>query len=158
MTEPQPGPPPNKLLGLELLRFVAAIAVVVWHYSHFSYIADSPVNLFMNRLPLYGLLQPFYEAGEYAVWVFWCISGFIFFWKYRDAITDRSISGGTFFVLRLSRLYPLHLATLAAGSDSLQPVYFHLNGSLLCLSGRRRPAFPAADVHGQRLSTWRQFQ
>jgi peptidoglycan/LPS O-acetylase OafA/YrhL len=99
--------------GLELLRFVAALAVIVWHYSGFSYVADSPVNLFKNRLPFYGLLQPLYETGEYAVWALWCISGFIFFWKYRDAIADRSIGCGRFFVFRLSRLYPLHLVTLA---------------------------------------------
>jgi peptidoglycan/LPS O-acetylase OafA/YrhL len=127
MTEPQSSAPPNKLLGLELLRFVAALAVVVWHYCEFSYVADSPVNLFKNRLPFYGLLQPLYETGEYAVWVFWCISGFIFFWKYRDAIADRSIGGARFFVFRLSRLYPLHLVTLALVAI-LQPVYFHLNG------------------------------
>jgi peptidoglycan/LPS O-acetylase OafA/YrhL len=127
MTEPPSSAPPNKLLGLELLRFVAALAVVVWHYCEFSYVADSPVNLFKNRLPFYGLLQPFYETGEYAVWVFWCISGFIFFWKYRDAIADRSIGGARFFVFRLSRLYPLHLVTLALVAI-LQPVYFHLNG------------------------------
>jgi peptidoglycan/LPS O-acetylase OafA/YrhL len=70
-------------------------------------------NCSCNRLPLYGLLQPFYEAGEYWVWLFWCISGYIFFWKYRDAIHDRSTGGWIFFLLRLSRLYLLHLVTLA---------------------------------------------
>ena len=99
-------PPPNKLLGLEALRFLAALAVVLWHYVHFAYVADQPVDLVREHLPLYGLLRPFYEAGKYGVWVFWCISGFIFFWKYRDAISDRSMRGWTFLVYRLSRLYP----------------------------------------------------
>jgi peptidoglycan/LPS O-acetylase OafA/YrhL len=119
--------PATKLPGLELLRFVAAFAVLIWHYQHFAYVADKAVDLATSRLPLYGLLQPFYEAGEYGVWLFWCISGYIFFWKYRDAIHDRSTGGWTFFVLRLSRLYPLHLATLALVAI-LQPVYFRLNG------------------------------
>ena len=117
----------NKLLGLEALRFVAAFAVLIWHYQHFAYLADKPVDLFRDQLPLYGLLQPFYEAGQYGVWVFWCISGFIFFWKYRDTISDRSMPGWTFFVFRLSRLYPLHFVTLIIVTV-LQTVYFRQHG------------------------------
>jgi len=117
----------NKLLGLEVRRFVAAFAVLIWHYQHFAYVADRPVDLFRDQLPLYGLLRPFYEAGQYGVWVFWCISGFIFFWKYRDAIADRSMPGWTFFVFRLSRLYPLHFVTLIIVAV-LQAVYFRLHG------------------------------
>ncbi len=127
MPEKLTSPPTSKLLGLELLRFVAAFAVLIWHYQHFAYVADKAVDLTRTSLPLYGLLQPFYEVGEYGVWLFWCISGYIFFWKYRDTIHDRTTDGWTFFVLRLSRLYPLHLATLALVAI-LQPVYFHLNG------------------------------
>lgn len=44
--------------------------------------------------------------------IFWCISGFIFFWKYQDSIADHQISPRKFFILRFSRLYPLHIATL----------------------------------------------
>jgi peptidoglycan/LPS O-acetylase OafA/YrhL len=117
----------NKLLGLEALRFVAAFAVLIWHYQHFAYLADKPVDLVRDRLPLYRPLQLFFEAGEYGVWVFWCISGFIFFWKYREAISDRSMRGWTFFVFRLSRLYPLHIATLIIVAI-LQAVYFRLHG------------------------------
>jgi len=122
-----PTPPANKLLGLEALRFVAAFGVLIWHYQHFAYVADKPVDLARDRLPFYSLLQPFYNAGEYGVWIFWCISGFIFFWKYRDAIFDRSIGGWTFFVSRLSRLYPLHFATLMTVAI-LQGIYFRLHG------------------------------
>jgi peptidoglycan/LPS O-acetylase OafA/YrhL len=127
MPEQTKPPLANKLLGLEALRFVAAFAVLIWHYQHFSYLADVPVDLVRARLPLYALLRPFYEAGEYGVWVFWCISGFIFFWKYRDAIFDRSVPGWTFFVFRFSRLYPLHLATLIAVA-TLQLFYFRMHG------------------------------
>ena len=125
-----PGTPnstPNKLLGLEALRFLAAFAVLIWHYVHFSYVADEPVGLVRNQLPLHDLLQPFYSAGKYGVWVFWCISGFIFFWKYRDAISDRSMRGWTFFVYRLSRLYPLHIVTLLMVA-LLQGIYFRSHG------------------------------
>jgi peptidoglycan/LPS O-acetylase OafA/YrhL len=117
----------NKLLGLEALRFVAAFAVLIWHYQHFAYLADKPVDLVMSDLPLYGVLHLFYEAGKCGVWVFWCISGFIFFWKYRDTIFDRSMRGWTFFVFRLSRLYPLHFVTLLLVAI-LQSVYFRSHG------------------------------
>jgi peptidoglycan/LPS O-acetylase OafA/YrhL len=125
--ELRPTAPANKLPGLEVLRFLAALTILVFHYRHFAFIADKPVDLAKDRLPFYGLLHFFYDAEPYGVWVFWCISGFIFFWKYRDAIADRSIDGWTFFVLRLSRLYPLHLMTLLLVAI-LQPIYFDLNG------------------------------
>jgi peptidoglycan/LPS O-acetylase OafA/YrhL len=121
-----PGPA-NKLLGLEVLRFLTAFAILVFHYRHFAFVADQPIGLVNDRLPLYRLLHVFYDFGRYGVWIFWCISGFIFFWKYRDAISDRSVGGWKFFVLRFSRLYPLHIATLLFVA-LLQPLYFKLNG------------------------------
>jgi peptidoglycan/LPS O-acetylase OafA/YrhL len=59
--------------------------------------------------------------------VFWCISGFIFFWKYRSLIADGLVSGRKFFVLRFSRLYPLHLVTLFLVAV-LQLVHHRING------------------------------
>jgi peptidoglycan/LPS O-acetylase OafA/YrhL len=120
-----PGPA-NKLLGLEVLRFLTAFAILVYHYRHFAF-ADKTVGLVDDRLPLYRLLHVFYDGGPYGVWIFWCISGFIFFWKYRDAIADRSVGGWKFFALRFSRLYPLHIATLLLVA-LVQPLYFNLNG------------------------------
>ncbi len=117
----------NKLLGLELLRFLTAFAILVFHYRHFAFVGDREVDLVPDRLPLHWLLVPFYDSGPYAVRIFWCISGFIFFWKYRDAIANRSLDGWRFFVLRFSRLYPLHLATLLLVAV-LQPLYFQING------------------------------
>ncbi len=113
----------NKLLGLEGLRFLATFSVLIWHYQHFAYLGDKASGLTRSELPFYDLLFPFYEIGEYGVWIFWCISGFIFFWKYRDAISGRSVGGWTFFVFRLSRLYPLHFVTLLLVA-LLQPIYY----------------------------------
>jgi peptidoglycan/LPS O-acetylase OafA/YrhL len=132
----------DKLLGLEGLRFLATLAVLIWHYQHFAFVGDKPVDLIKSELPYYGGLFPFYEAGRYGVWVFWCISGFIFFWKYRDAISDRSISGWTFFVFRLSRLYPLHFMTLMLVA-LLQPIYFTLNGYFFVYPNNDIPHFVA---------------
>jgi peptidoglycan/LPS O-acetylase OafA/YrhL len=116
----------NKLLGLELLRFLTAFAILVFHYRQFAFIGDREVGLLQDRLPLYWLFGPLYFGGPYAVRMFWCISGFIFFWKYRDAVADRLLDGWRFFVLRFSRLYPLHFATLLLVA-ALQPLYFEIN-------------------------------
>jgi len=101
----------GKLLGLELLRFVAAFAVLVWHYQHFAF-NGAAIMVDRAQQPFYGLLRPFYEYGWYGVQVFWSISGFIFFWRYRDSVAQGAVGAWRFFVLRFSRLYPLHLATL----------------------------------------------
>jgi peptidoglycan/LPS O-acetylase OafA/YrhL len=119
--------PANKLLGLELLRFLTAFAILVYHYRQFAFVGDEEADLFLDQLPFHCLLGPLYESGPYAVRIFWCISGFIFFWKYRDAIADRLLDGWKFFVLRFSRLYPLHVATLVIVA-ALQPLYFQIHG------------------------------
>jgi peptidoglycan/LPS O-acetylase OafA/YrhL len=135
-------PQAHKLLGLEGLRFLATVAVLLWHYQHFAFVAGSSVNLTRSELPFYRALFPFYEAGEYGVWFFWCISGFIFFWKYRAIVADRTIDGWTFFVYRLSRLYPLHFATLLLISV-LQPVYFAQHGFFFVYQNNDVPHFVA---------------
>lgn len=118
---------PGKLLGLELVRFVCALAVLVWHYQHFYHMAGSPAYV-RDAQPLYWLLAPFYQLGLYGVQFFWGISGFIFLWKYGQLIADGLVGGGKFFVLRFSRLYPLHLVTLLLVA-MLQPTYTALTGA-----------------------------
>jgi len=112
MTRPSPSTAPHALLGLELLRFACAISVLVWHYQHFYYVGGAPVGFEVTAQPLYGLLKPFYEAGWLGVQAFWCLSGFIFFWKYAQPVARGQVGVRHFAVLRFSRLYPLHLATL----------------------------------------------
>ncbi|MFL6708392.1 MAG: hypothetical protein ACJ8HI_09315, partial [Massilia sp.] len=74
---------PAKILGLELVRFLCAFAVLVYHYQHFAYVGAHAEGLDRSTLPFYHYLRLFYECGFYGVQIFWCISGFIFFWKYR---------------------------------------------------------------------------
>jgi peptidoglycan/LPS O-acetylase OafA/YrhL len=138
--KPPPSEDTNKLLGLEALRFLTAFAILVFHYRHFSFVADKPVGLVPERLPLYDLLQPMHDSGAFGVWVFWCISGFIFFWKYRDPIAGRTIGGWKFFALRFSRLYPLHLVTLLVVA-LLQSVYFNLQGYFFVYQDNDLPHF-----------------
>lgn len=116
-----------KLIGLEVLRFLSAVAVLVWHYQHFWFVGADPVDFERRAQPLYTYLSAFYEWGMYGVQVFWLISGFIFFWKYLEKINGSRVSGWQFFVLRVSRLYPLHLLTFAIVA-ALQFQYHELTG------------------------------
>lgn len=120
----------SKLLGLEIIRFAAALSVLIWHYRHFFYVGDQPVNMVVEQQPFFSVFKLFYEYGYYGVQVFWCISGFIFFWKYREMLTERLMSPMKFFVLRFSRLYPLHVVTLLLVA-ALQLVYFNGHGNYL---------------------------
>lgn len=125
MTAPRP---PRRLHSLDVLRGAAALSVVLWHWQHFF----APLNplgapFATERQPLFGLLSFFYRHGASAVQLFFCLSGFIFFWLYAEAVASRQMPFGRFAMLRLSRLYPLHFATLllvAAG----QGVYWRLAG------------------------------
>ena len=109
--------------GVEILRFISAFAILVWHYQHFNYPLVSPE--IKSTQPYYDYLKFFYNYGYMGVNFFWCISGFIFFWKYGDTI--KNIKFSKFFLSRFSRLYPLHFLTLFLVLF-LQNIYLFLNG------------------------------
>jgi peptidoglycan/LPS O-acetylase OafA/YrhL len=127
-TSPAGSNPDDKLIGIELLRFVSAVAVLVFHYQHFAFTGGEQVNFVAGDQPFYPALRLFYNYGFYGVQVFWCISGFIFFWKYGRAIPAGKLSGYKFFILRFSRLYPLHFATLLF-VGAVQMVYYANHGA-----------------------------
>jgi peptidoglycan/LPS O-acetylase OafA/YrhL len=129
----RPKPPRQQserpLIGLELARFVCAVAVTFWHYQHFFYVAGKyPADFSRAVQPGYAWFWPLYELGYLAVPVFWSLSGFIFFFKYGQPVAEGCVSGGKFARLRFSRLYPLHLATLLLVA-LLQWWFERLNGS-----------------------------
>jgi peptidoglycan/LPS O-acetylase OafA/YrhL len=121
-------PTQNKLLGLEIVRFVCAFAVLLYHYQHFTFVNYHAADFARELQPGYSALRLLFDYGLWGVNIFWCISGFIFFWKYRNSIADRAIGGKKFFVLRFSRLYPLHIATLLLVA-AFQLIYFRLVGT-----------------------------
>ncbi|TGN37468.1 acyltransferase, partial [Paracoccus liaowanqingii] len=101
----------HRIIGIELLRFVSAFAVLIWHFQHFGY-GEGEIDIIRSEQPFYSLLRPFYEHGAIGVQVFWAISGFIIFFKYTEVLCAGKINAGSFAVARLSRLYPLHFITL----------------------------------------------
>ena len=95
---------------IDLMRGLAAIAILVWHYQHFFFPqAETRLPVTSRQIqPLYSALMPLYEYGSYAVQLFWMISGFVFCAVYAHTkATTRD-----FVVNRFARLYPLHIITL----------------------------------------------
>src|SRR6266568_2696173 len=105
MSEP-PQPPPSRaadttgpgtrLAWLDVLRGLAALAVV---FDHVSYYVLQHVR---------SVVYQWFDPGNYGVFVFFIISGYIV-----PASLERKGSVRTFWVSRLFRLYPLYL--LAVG-------------------------------------------
>ena len=102
---------PRRLYLLDLGRGIASLVIVIFHYGHFF--SDRPGHFDVKgSLPFSAILWPVYQSGVFAVQVFFALSGFVFFFNYYDHIASGGVSAYKFFVLRFSRLYPLHFVTL----------------------------------------------
>jgi peptidoglycan/LPS O-acetylase OafA/YrhL len=86
--------PNTRVTEIDLLRFLAALAVVFYHYAFRGYAADA-----MSVMP-YPLLAPVAKYGYLGVELFFMISGFVIL------MTAASGSLRSFFISRLVRLYP----------------------------------------------------
>jgi peptidoglycan/LPS O-acetylase OafA/YrhL len=133
----------GELPGIEILRFVSALAVVLWHYQHFFFSGpydDAAAQLLRPHLPAFGALSPFYLHGSAAVQVFWTISGFVFYWVYSERIATTKVGVFEFGVRRFSRLYPLHIATLLLVAV-LQTAYSATHSASFIYEGNGYPQF-----------------
>jgi len=63
---------------IDLLRGLAAIAILVWHFQHFFFPqAETRLPVSERHIqPLYNYLMPLYEYGSYAVQLFWMVSSY----------------------------------------------------------------------------------
>jgi len=117
------------LYVLDASRGVASLAVVIWHWQHFFYDQTAPpADYKPESQPLYTVFRLFYDHGHWGVEYFFALSGFIFFWLYSDRISKHQLSWVQFFVQRLARLYPLHVACLVLVCI-LQIAYTRLQGN-----------------------------
>ncbi len=97
----------NRLAPLDALRGVAALGVAVfYHYVHFG---GAPEAYPLARFDLFHWL---YGNGWLLVDLFFLLSGVIFTYRYLEPVGDGRVDGRAFFILRFSRIYPLHLVTL----------------------------------------------
>jgi peptidoglycan/LPS O-acetylase OafA/YrhL len=113
---------------LDILRGLASFSVLIWHYQHFFF-DNFKLRPGFNRAeqPGYLILKPFYEYGDFAVYLFFILSGFVFFSVYSEGIARGSVSLKTFVWNRFSRLYPLHLLTLLLTALLQFDYYRHFN-------------------------------
>jgi peptidoglycan/LPS O-acetylase OafA/YrhL len=91
---------PNDIRPLTSLRIVAAIWVLAYHFR-------DHLGLEVDRL---GLIA----KGYLGVDLFFILSGFILSHVYLSRWEARTFNYGSFLWARLSRIYPVHLVTLAA--------------------------------------------
>lgn len=120
----------KKFHFIELLRFITSFAVIIRHYHFFfspryTYSTIQIIND-PSLQPFYFFLKTFYLKGDYAVPVFWGISGFIFALVYLEQ--RKNVTGKEFFFNRFSRLYPLHFLTLLLVTFA-QIINYYLLGS-----------------------------
>ena len=139
----------KRLYSLDALRGVAALAVVVWHWQHFFAISGTWQKVwYRDWQPFYWLLKPLYLEGWAAVDLFFALSGFVFFWLYREAIHTGKVKAGKFALLRFSRLYPLHVLTLFVVLG-LQTLFHHQTGTFFIFPADDWGRFAAQLVVGQ---------
>ena len=98
MSHPVSGSPestaqPGRVRELDLLRFIAALAVVLYHYTYHRTVAGSPDVVF-------PMLERATARGYLGVNLFFMISGFVILW------TARARPPAAFVISRITRLYP----------------------------------------------------
>lgn len=103
---------PEHLVLVDILRGVAALTIVIYHFKNFfrgtAETRLTPQNLY--ETPLFSRLEILTSHGSAAVMLFWMISGLVMVLVYGSASSNRS--GHTYLINRVSRLYPLHFLTL----------------------------------------------
>ncbi len=106
MSEGGAAPASVRLASLDGLRGLAALGVAFFHFQHFGGDAKSYPGATVE--PATWL----YTRGWMLVDFFFLLSGVVFTYKYLEPIAARRLGAREFFFLRLSRIYPLHVATL----------------------------------------------
>lgn len=117
----------ERLYGLDCGRGLAALVVLFTHWQHFFFVGTSKIDFAWEAVPFFSLLSSLYFLGHHGVGFFFMLSGFIFFLLYGEPIAKRKISAKEFFILRLSRIYPLHFLTLIVAAVS-QFIYIYYVG------------------------------
>lgn len=102
----------EKKSGIELLRFCAALSVLIYHFQVFFFPHNTitSISYNLNEYPLSFFLYYFYKYGFFGVDIFFVISGYIFSFRYLN--NNNRVSLREYSLNRLSRLYPLHFLTL----------------------------------------------
>jgi peptidoglycan/LPS O-acetylase OafA/YrhL len=91
------------IASLTSIRGIAALWVVAYHYW------NDVVLLF----PIFNFFTPLLSVGNYAVPLFFILSGFIMAYNYEDTFIDLNWKKYfKFLSFRLAQIYPVHICTL----------------------------------------------
>jgi peptidoglycan/LPS O-acetylase OafA/YrhL len=100
-----------RLASVDLTRFILALSIMMFHFRNFPPIAPrSELEGSVNQFPAGELLKFFYINGDFAVPMFWAISGAVIAFTYSNS----NLTLRNFLASRFARLYPLHIVTLLA--------------------------------------------
>jgi peptidoglycan/LPS O-acetylase OafA/YrhL len=97
----------DRLVPLDSLRGFASLGVAL--FSHFQHFGGDPSRYPFRQLTYVRWL---YVNSWLFVDLFFILSGIVLTFRYLEPLSTQRIRGHEFFVLRLSRLYPLHVVTL----------------------------------------------
>jgi len=98
----------ERLVPLDSLRGIAAIGIAFfWHLQHFGYTQE-----IASQQPYYSIFKWFYSYGWNLVDLFFVVSGFVMMYVYAEKIIHKQLKFDDYIILRLSRLYPLHIIAL----------------------------------------------
>ena len=105
---------PAYLYTLDTIRAVSAFIVIFAHWQFFYYTNDVYTENGYDpaALPGYRWLSLVYDHPMVVVDLFFLLSGFIFFWLYAERVSSGKIGFGKFMWYRMTRLYPIHFASL----------------------------------------------
>ncbi|MEU4574368.1 acyltransferase family protein [Nonomuraea sp. ATR24] len=143
----------GRLAELDLLRFIAALAVLAFHYliAYASVWGDRPAELFPAVAPIAGL-------GILGVELFFVISGFVILMS----VWGRGL--GAFARSRLVRLYPAYWLSLIAvaafyGLTAAKPLNPKLSpGDYLVNATMFQRLFKVTDATGVYWSLWAELR
>lgn len=95
----------------DTIRFLAALAVVLAHHSHFATMYPLYSIPSTYAPPFYNYLNLVYVHGGYAVFVFFFLSGFMISKTQHEKGIDQ-FQPRNFMIRRCARIYPAHLVSL----------------------------------------------
>ena len=131
----------KRLYSIDALRGIGALAIIFWHWQHFFAVRGTWQAVWSRAMePLYPVFRPLYDFGWVAVDIFFAVSGFVFFWLYLGPVAVRDVRAGKFALQRLSRLYPLYIATLLVATG-MQLEFFRETGNWFIFDANDWPHF-----------------
>lgn len=99
-SEPSARPKSQQIVGLDLLRLLAALSVVFYHYAFQASVPGRDAFEYSNGLASYPALAPFAQFGWMGVPAFFVISGFVI------SFSASAAKPASFLTARILRLGP----------------------------------------------------